>query len=100
MTSMFGAAMDFEHDDVDATVIFVDMAGFTSFTEAQGDHRAAQLAETFATLATRALGVHRRVIPQGLPSRNSPGSGAAAVSLANRWSRCQVVLPPGRFRGR
>lgn len=56
MTAMFTAAGDFEHDDVDATVIFVDMAGFTAFTEAHGDHRAAQLAEAFATLATRALG--------------------------------------------
>ncbi len=28
--------------------------------------------------------VHGHVIPQGLPSRNSPGSGAAAVSVANR----------------
>ncbi|BBY58800.1 hypothetical protein [Mycolicibacterium sarraceniae] len=31
-----------------------------------------------------ACGVHGHVFPQGLPSRNSPGSGAAAVSVANR----------------
>ena len=31
------------------------MAGFTAFTEAHGDHRAAQLAETFATVATMVL---------------------------------------------
>jgi IS30 family transposase len=30
------------------------------------------------------LSVHGHVIPQGLPSRNSPGAGAAAVSVANR----------------
>lgn len=44
--------------------------------------------------------VHGHVIPQGSPSRNSPGSGAAAVSVAKRSGGCQVVAAPGRFRGR
>lgn len=50
MTTMImpGAADEFEHADVETVVVFVDMAGFTAFTEAHGDHRAAQLAETFA----------------------------------------------------
>ncbi len=46
----------FEHADVDTVVVFVDMAGFTAFTEAHGDHRAAELAEAFATIAEMVLG--------------------------------------------
>lgn len=50
------AANGFAHDDVDTVVVFVDMAGFTAFTEAHGDHRAAELAVTFAALAVGVLG--------------------------------------------
>ncbi|BDX32347.1 hypothetical protein TUM20985_28940 [Mycobacterium antarcticum] len=50
------AATEFEHADVDAAVVFVDMSGFTAFTEAHGDHRAAQLAESFAAAVITALG--------------------------------------------
>lgn len=46
----------FEHSDAEVAVVFVDMAGFTALTESFGDHHAAQLAETFATLAHDALG--------------------------------------------
>lgn len=53
---MPSAAQGFEHTDVDGVVVFVDMAGFTAFTEVHGDHRAARLAETFVTAATAALG--------------------------------------------
>ncbi|WP_232076865.1 adenylate/guanylate cyclase domain-containing protein [Mycobacterium gallinarum] len=53
---MFSAAARFEHADVEAAVVFVDMSGFTAFTEAHGDHSAAQLAETFTASATRVLG--------------------------------------------
>lgn len=53
---MHSAAHGFEHTDVDTVVVFVDMAGFTAFTEVHGDHRAAELADTFATLAAGALG--------------------------------------------
>jgi class 3 adenylate cyclase len=49
-----GAA--FEHADVDAAVVFVDMSGFTAFTETHGDHTAARLAETFAATAAAVLG--------------------------------------------
>ncbi|MGQ9352660.1 adenylate/guanylate cyclase domain-containing protein [Mycolicibacterium gilvum] len=52
----FSAADEFEHADVDTVVIFVDIAGFTAFTEAHGDHRAAELADRFATIAAGALG--------------------------------------------
>lgn len=46
----------FEHADQQTVVVFVDLAGFTAFTEAHGDHRAAELAETFATAAEMVLG--------------------------------------------
>lgn len=51
-----GAAGEFEHADVDTVVIFVDIAGFTAFTEVHGDHRAAELADRFAAIAAGALG--------------------------------------------
>ena len=44
--------------------------------------------------------VDGHVIPQGLPSRNSPCSGAAVVRVAGGVRGCQVVAGPGRFRGR
>ena len=50
------AADEFEHADVNTVVIFVDIAGFTAFTETHGDHRAAELADRFATTAARVLG--------------------------------------------
>lgn len=53
---MFSAAARFEHADVEAAVVFVDMSGFTAFTETHGDHSAAQLAETFAATVTQVLG--------------------------------------------
>lgn len=59
---MSSAVHGFEHTDVDAAVVFVDMAGFTAFTEAHGDHRAAQLAESFATTATSVLGSADEII--------------------------------------
>ena len=45
--------------------------------------------------------VHGHVIPQGWPSRNSPGSGAAEVRVSGlaagvRWSWCRVVSGVGR----
>lgn len=53
---MSSAEREFEHTDTETVVVFVDMAGFTAFTEAHGDHRAAELADTFATVAVRVLG--------------------------------------------
>ena len=50
------------------------------------------------SLLTAFVGGH--VIPQGWPSRNSPGSGAAVVRVAKLAVGCQVVVVPGRFRGR
>lgn len=52
----FSAADEFEHVDVDAVVVFVDIAGFTAFTETHGDHRAAELAERFVSIAAMVLG--------------------------------------------
>ena len=50
------SAGEFEHADVDAVVVFVDIAGFTAFTETHGDHRAAELADRLAAIAASALG--------------------------------------------
>lgn len=55
-TEISSTADGFEHADVVTAVVFVDMAGFTAFTEAHGDHRAAELADTFASLAVSVLG--------------------------------------------
>ncbi|MEC9324280.1 MULTISPECIES: adenylate/guanylate cyclase domain-containing protein [Mycolicibacterium] len=56
MIETSNSAGGFEHADVDTVVVFVDIAGFTAFTEAHGDHRAAELADRFATIAASNLG--------------------------------------------
>ena len=38
MIETSNSAGGFEHADVDTVVVFVDIAGFTAFTEAHGDH--------------------------------------------------------------
>ncbi len=53
---MSSVADGFEHTDIETVVVYVDIAGFTAFVEAHGDHRAAELAETFASLADTVLG--------------------------------------------
>jgi hypothetical protein len=45
-------------------------------------------------------GVVRRVIPQGLPSRNSPGAGPRCRSYRAHAGGVYLVGRPGRFRGR
>ncbi|MGW0163086.1 adenylate/guanylate cyclase domain-containing protein [Mycobacterium sp. NPDC003323] len=47
---------DFDHQDVRSVVVFADITGFTTYTEAHGDHRAAQLATSFAEIAASVLG--------------------------------------------
>lgn len=47
---------------IEATFAFVDMAGFTALTEAQGDEDAADLAMMFAELTRRALAPGDRLI--------------------------------------
>jgi class 3 adenylate cyclase/YHS domain-containing protein len=47
---------------IEATFAFVDMAGFTALTEAQGDEDAADLATMFAELTRKALGPRDRLI--------------------------------------
>lgn len=46
----------FEHADAKAVVIFADMSGYTALTEVHGDHRAAELADQFGSIATEVLG--------------------------------------------
>lgn len=53
---MSGVASDFEHTDVHTVVTFVDMSGFTAYTEVHGDHRAAGLAGNFAEMSEAVLG--------------------------------------------
>ena len=48
---------------IQATFAFVDLAGFTALTEAQGDEDAADVAVRFATLARAALGTARSRAP-------------------------------------
>src|SRR5690349_19479113 len=47
---------------IQATFAFVDLAGFTALTEAQGDEDAADVAVRFATLARAALAPGDRLI--------------------------------------
>jgi class 3 adenylate cyclase/YHS domain-containing protein len=47
---------------IEATFAFIDMAGFTALTEAQGDFDAADVATRFAELTRGALGVGDRLV--------------------------------------
>jgi class 3 adenylate cyclase/YHS domain-containing protein len=47
---------------IEATFGFIDLAGFTAITEAQGDHDAADIATRFAELTRAALGAGDRLI--------------------------------------
>ena len=49
---------------------------------------------------TRKVSAGGHVIPQGWPSCNSPWWDAAGSEGSRAGGRCQVVLVPGRFRGR
>jgi adenylate cyclase len=68
---------------IQATFAFVDLAGFTALTEAQGDEDAADVAVRFATLARAALGPGDRLIKTigdaVLVTSPSPESGVALV---------------------
>lgn len=59
---MLSTTGGFEHADIQSVVMFVDMAGFTAYTEAHGDHRAAGLASSFAEIAEAVLGPADEVI--------------------------------------
>ena len=47
---------------IEGTFAFVDMAGFTALTEAQGDEDAADLATMFADITRAALGPGDRLV--------------------------------------
>jgi hypothetical protein len=62
--------------------------------------RAVRAPPSFNGRAVRGCAVRGHVIPQGWPSRNSPWWDAAGSEGSGAGGRCQVVLVPGRFRGR
>ena len=68
---------------IQATFAFVDLAGFTALTEAQGDEDAADFAVRFASLARAALGPGDRLIKTigdaVLVTSPGPDSGVALV---------------------
>jgi len=71
------------------TFALVDLAGYTALTETHGDEHAAELATTFAALATECLASGDRLVkPIGdavLPASTNPSAG---ISLVDR------LLPP------
>jgi adenylate cyclase len=68
---------------IQATIAFVDLAGFTALTEAQGDEDAARLATKFAEMTRGALGPGDRLIKTlgdaVLVTSPAPESGIALV---------------------
>lgn len=79
------AADDFEHEDTRLVVVFADMAGFTTYTETYGDHEAAQLATSFADIATSVLGPGDEVIKTlGDAVLVTSGSTGAAAEFLRR----------------
>jgi len=70
---------------IEATFAFVDMAGFTALTEAQGDEDAADLANMFADITRAALGPGDRLIKTiGDAVLITSPDAAAGLSLIER----------------
>lgn len=67
---------------LEASVMFIDLAGFTALTEAHGDDAAADLAERFASLARSALDTTDRLVK----------TVGDAVLLASPGPRAALVL--------
>jgi class 3 adenylate cyclase/YHS domain-containing protein len=73
---------------IQATIAFVDMAGFTAITEAQGDEDAADLATMFAEIARTALAPGDRLVKTiGDAVLVTSPDAAAGLSLIERlWT--------------
>jgi len=67
----------------EATVAFVDLAGFTALTEVHGDYRAVALIEEFEGFAAAALGPRDRLVKMlgdaAMFAFSDPGSSLAAL---------------------
>ncbi|MBU8827016.1 adenylate cyclase [Mycolicibacterium cosmeticum] len=85
---MVCTAVEFDHQDVRSVVVFADMAGFTTYTEAHGDHRAAQLAGAFADIAASVLGPGDEIVKTiGDAVMVTCATTAAAVDFLGRLRR-------------
>ncbi len=70
---------------IEATFAFIDMAGFTAFTEARGDVNAAELATRFANMTRAALAPADRLIKTiGDAALVTSPSATAGVALVER----------------
>ncbi|MCV7432666.1 MULTISPECIES: adenylate/guanylate cyclase domain-containing protein [Mycolicibacterium] len=88
------AADDFDHEDTRLVVVFADMAGFTTYTETYGDHQAAQLATSFAGIATSVLGPSDEVIKTlGDAVMVTSGSASAATEYLRRLRGATARIP-------
>jgi len=80
-----------------ATFAFVDMAGFTALTEAQGDEDAADLATMFAEITRAALGPGDRLIKTigdaVLITSQSPAAGLSLVERLLTEASSEPRLP-------
>jgi adenylate cyclase len=80
-----------------ATFAFVDMAGFTALTEAQGDEDAADLATMFADITRAALGPGDRLIKTigdaVLITSQSPAAGLSLVERLLTEASSEPRLP-------
>ncbi len=80
-----GIESSFDHADISATIVFVDMSGFTALTEVHGDHVAAQFAVDFADMATAARGPDDDLIKtMGDAVMVASADGLAALAFLRR----------------
>lgn len=81
--------------EIEATILFVDLSGFTPLTEAMGDAAAAQLMERFSDLVRRAaVGWHGRVVKQiGDEFMLAFGDPASAVRCGLEIEAAAVAEP-------
>ena len=85
----FGSSLHTE-----ATFCFIDLAGFTALTEAQGDEDAADVATRFADLARSVLGVGDRLVKTigDAVLITSPAPASAIRFVERLWE--EVALDP------
>src|ERR1044071_5409113 len=82
---------------IEATFAFVDMAGFTALTEAQGDEDAADLATMFADITRAALGPGDRLVKTigdaVLVTSKDPAAGLMLIEPLPTEAAAEPPLP-------
>jgi adenylate cyclase len=87
-----------ESADRPPAICFLDITGYTRLTQERGDHAAAELAETLATLVTRHSGAHGgrpvKWLGDGVMFHFRDAAGAVVAALEMVGGLADAGLPP------